>query len=241
MKLILLAASAISLLTSGQGLYLQPLLQSTAQFQAPNVASLPEPPPRGTPTQRRPAGTRGQCDDSAYAMTPILPTPSTPNADFVGATQQSHPAFWFYIPEETDSSTQGRFSLEDADGNLIYRADFDFSTTPGLVGINVPETAPALQLGQDYRWYFNLYCIDEDASRENFLFHTGLITYTDDPDLTRQLSAASPSERLALYSRHNLWYDAVTDGDVNTLNALLSLIGLENLLDTPTIDPIPSP
>ena len=236
MKLTSIAASAISLFILGHGSHLQPAAELTAQIQLQNNLPLPEPPPRGTPTQRRPAGTRGQCDASAYAMTPILPVPRTADADFSGATQKSHPAFWFYIPEETDSSIQGRFSLEDADGNLIYRADFDFSSTPGLAGINIPETATALQVGQDYRWYFNLYCIDEEVSEESFLFHTGLITYTDNPDLMQQLAAASPSERLALYSSHNLWYDAVADNDANTLNMLLSFIGLENLLNTPIIE-----
>lgn len=168
-----------------------------------------DPPERGAPESRDPFGSRGPCAASDRPFTPLLPLP---NPNFTGNTLAERPTFWFYVPYASDRVSSGQFFLADENGDVLYGADFNLPATPGLVSLKLPDSAPALELNQSYRWELKLYCATEaDEESDDLVRHVGLITRISSIDLMNQLATATPAERIALYQQHELWYDLANE------------------------------
>lgn len=212
------------------------MTSSGAFAQAQLSLDPPQPPPgTGKPDDRKPAGTRGPCEDEkGISFTPILPVN---NSGFSGYTITGHPTFWFYIPYKTSSVSSGNFSIEDAQKNTFHRASVKLPNTPGFVSISIPTTEKPLEKNQKYRWNFTLYCV-ASSSEPPQVWHTGTIQRIDLPALEQQLKAAKLEERTKLYVANNIWYDAPTDAAKNSnpssvwLN-LVKVMGLEQLEKEP--------
>jgi hypothetical protein len=169
---------------------------------------LPKPPVVGIPPKRKPAGTRGPCEEATLPFTPVLPNP---DPDFSGLTLASHPTFWFYVPYQSDRVKSARFSLEtEEEGMSIWRNEFKLPRTPGFVSVTLPQSVKGLTEGQIYRWHFTIYCDSQEDSplsseqQPSIVFHKGLIKRAKKSDFPANLNQNS----LDFYLKHKIWYDA---------------------------------
>lgn len=186
---------------------------------------------------RTPLGGRGPCGEINTLFTPLLPAGTNPK--FSGFTLSEHPVFWFYVAYKTTNIHSGKFSLEDLEGNSVYRTSFELPKTPGFVSINIPTTEKALDKNKQYRWMFkiNLSCGTQDAAPPlPAVWHWGLVQRVDLPTVEAQLRATkSMAERIRLYADNSLWYDAFSDlaQSPQGWSQLLRKIGLEQLNQQP--------
>ncbi len=172
------------------------------------AADPPIPPDTGTPTRRIPGGSRGPCEETNRPFTPLLPLTE---AGYSGYTLSEHPTFWFYVPYEIDSVSSGKFSIEDQDGNSLYRTAFKLPGTPGFVSISIPSTEKPLEVNKQYSWLFVLNCGEQNRDNPDFVFYRGLIERMDRRSFENQLNTATVAERLNLYMDNNIWYEVPTD------------------------------
>lgn len=173
------------------------------------------PPVTDRPTPRHPAGTRGECDETNIPFTPLLPViKSSTKFEFTGFTLTGHPTFWFYVPYKTDKVKLGYFSLslEAQLNNKLYETDVKLPETPGFVSISLPITVNPLENNRLYRWEFGIICESNDPNDQSLsVAHTGTVTRVNLPDIESQLKRATLTERLNLYVKNKIWYDASTD------------------------------
>ena len=100
-------------------------------------------------------------------------------------------------------------SLRDQQGNGVYQMSFDLSETPGIISIQLPETSPDLEIGQNYQWSIAMICDSNDRLRDRVA--QGWIQRAEaTAQLTRQLEGASISEKVAIYAQHGIWYETVS-------------------------------
>lgn len=184
--------------------------------QSPLLAQkTPPPPDNGAPTQREGAATRGPCIQTKQRLTALVPLVQYPNSSSQEATSQvvlgktaaSRPSFWFYVPYTLTAEHPVEFMLQDEAGNEIYQARLKGSeTSPGVVGFQLPSTVPALQVGKRYHWLFSVVCTQELP-----ILVSGWVERVElNPSLMAQLEQATPSEKVALYQKANLWHEAIT-------------------------------
>ena len=165
-----------------------------------------KPPSGGIPDHRKPAGTRGPCEETEFPLTPLLPDP---NPDFFGLTVNEHPTFWFYVPYAAKRTGYGQFSLEEEDsGKLLWRSPFRLPRTPGLVKVSLPTQEKSLDDHKLYRWYFTIYCTPQGSFEPDYVFHTGLIQKVTHPEAKGLFNQLNLRERLNFYLEHKIWYDA---------------------------------
>lgn len=177
------------------------------------------------PSSRPGAGSRGghSCPLGNKTLTPLIPvspkilsrgqdqTPeNSPLDSSSGLTVAEHPIFWFYIPFPLTAQRPIEFVLEDDKGNEIYNTKFTTSgISAGIVGFELPSTAPALEVNKTYRWYFSVYCTpdrtDEPTVAEGLVKRVSI-----NSTLRHQLEQAKPQQRFELYAKASLWHEAVT-------------------------------
>lgn len=188
------------------------LLAQTPQI----VAQLPKPKNfGGIPPKRKPAGTRGPCEEIALPFTPVLPLPnakSQSDAEFSGLTLQGYPTFWFYVPTHGDRATYGRFSVGTEDeGVRVWQTSFKLPSTSGFFSVTLPKTVKALEEGKTYRWTFSLYCTADTEvpkEKEAHLYHTGLIKRATKAEFPSVSSGILETAPLEFYIERQIWYEA---------------------------------
>ena len=193
---------------------------------AVRLGAFTAPPNRGAPApgQRQGAGSRGPCPDVAQPLTALVPiiqgtsnesnspTPEITTSDSVlGLTVAEHPTFWFYIPYSLNSSPAAisvEFVLQDENSNQAYKTVLTTSeNSPGVYSVELPSTAPPLEVGRRYHWYFVIYCGHSELPN----YVEGWVERVElNPSLKTQLERATPLQRVALYAKAGIWHEAVT-------------------------------
>ena len=109
------------------------------------------------------------CGDQ-QTMVALVPPPQSQEAlsqretkDPVDKTVSDRPTFFFYAPYTSAKNAQ--FTLQNEAGNQeLYNIKFKLTGKPGIVGISLPRSGPALQVGQKYVWQVSVACSPEDVS-----------------------------------------------------------------------------
>ena len=178
---------------------------SAARFLHPKQA------PGQTGGSGKGGGTYGDCKQVSTPLTALARIDEKPPVTYVGGvTTAASPTLWFYVPYPLSANLTANFVLQDAAGKTIYQvASADFAAAQpdeinGLVGLALPN----LEIDQDYHWYFMVNC---DASDPEVPIYVdgGIRRIQLAPDLESQLATLSPQAQAALYSQHQLWYDAL--------------------------------
>lgn len=168
-----------------------------AQFKPPN---------RGAPRTTAGGATRGSCLKEKIKPTALVPT--TELGKF-GMTTEARPSFFVYLPKTSAESAE--FTLKDIDENDIYRTMIPLigqNETGGIVSFQLPADAPALEVGKDYQWFFNLVCRPTD--RINDEFTTAWIhRVAPDTALTTALKSATPRQRPNIFAQAGIWQDTL--------------------------------
>lgn len=166
----------------------------------------------GAPGNREAAATR---DPSCPNVEDKPPLTALIPATNVGLTTNDRPTFWFYVPYPPTLQRPVEFVLYGKNDEEVYKTTFQLQGTPGIVSLNLPETLPPLESGKRYSWRFSFLCNlakpDEIRSVKGWVKRD-----TPNPKLQRQLEAATPRDRIALYAANGFWYD--------TLSAIAQLI-----------------
>ncbi|MBW4494248.1 MAG: DUF928 domain-containing protein [Oscillatoria princeps RMCB-10] len=191
-----------ALLLSG-GSVLAPALADAVTFSAPDGT-------QGTPQQETTGGatrTGSQCAASAGASSEQGAMALIPSSN-VGLTVGERPTFFVFVPATT--AKEASFSLQDESENLIYRTKVPLPSGGGVMGVALPATAPALQVGKNYKWMLEVHCSAE-FDPDNPLVE-GLVRRTEiNSALASKLEKASTNlERSAAYGEEGIWYEAVS-------------------------------
>ncbi|MCT7985967.1 DUF928 domain-containing protein [Laspinema sp. A4] len=207
--------------------------------------------PEGAPGRRIGGGTRGTCPKSASGMIALVPENN------LGLTLSNTPTFLFYVPK-IDGANPGQIDMEfvlvdESDPENVqelYHQRVPLPTGGGTIALTLPndENLPPLQVNQFYSWYFSLIC-NPKASDPSILSLGGWIERVEpSPTVTQELEALPSRDRIAVYERELLWFDAI--GTLAQLlqdnpsdpflqekwNALLESVNLSEVAQAPLIN-----
>ena len=163
-------------------------------FLTPAFAQDYQPPSdRGRQQQADAQGSRGDCNNQALHL--LIPEEHTPN------TIAAHPTFFFYSEFKRVSfvlSAPGR-------SEPLYEREMMINT-PRVVRVEIPETAPPLEVGQEYVWTVVARC----GSAEQIYARASLRRVERTSELDIALSAAKLNqERAQILAQQGLWHDAL--------------------------------
>ena len=187
----------------------------------------------GRPKKRTAGGTKNpDCPKVEQPLTALVPKE-------MGLTVSNSPTFWFYIPYQFQEVQTGEFVLQDQRGERdIYRTTFNFSATPGIVSIRLPDNLPEnLAIERPYLWSLTVFCNPEDTDANTFV--RGYV----------QKIKENPSlQNYTDYANNSIWHDALTDLAQRRRSepqepilqkdweSLLRAVGLEDLAQEPLVD-----
>ncbi|MFQ3615983.1 MAG: DUF928 domain-containing protein [Cyanobacteriota bacterium] len=201
----------------------------------------PLPPEAGAPAGRPFGGASRGGEDARICQSLAALVPSTREVGRNGReytsvwalTAAAHPTFWFYVPYAITSDEPAEFVLFDDQRRIMYRKqDIVLSHESGIIGISLPDTAPALEAGRMYRWNFQTRCGGEVVFVEGWIQRTEL-----DSNLTAEIDRALPLDQAAIYAENGIWYDALTilgnlrREDPEHLDVVNAWVGLLDVLD----------
>ena len=167
--------------------------------------SRPYVPPRngGQPTATGMGGTKsGSCTALASApFTALAPV------SHIGQTTATHPTVAVYVPphlpDSPPLSIEFRLERRDASGQIppqiVYRTQF--TSQPGMMSLTLPQSEPALSIGQRYYWQAALLCDQYHPSEDLIVGADIQIVETSQPAVEQWydlLQAASPVESTLL-------------------------------------------
>ena len=172
-----------------------------------SFASAAEPeyiPPSGLsrPQRTEGGGARG-CTNSIPVSLSLL----TPK-DHIAQTVSAHPTFLWHISDAT--STPMVFTLVERNvSQPIFQKQLKADKS-GIVRLEVPQDAPALVEGKEYRWTVTLICSHKRPS-ENIYARAWIERVAIAPNLAQKLAVAdSERDRALIYAQSGIWYDALS-------------------------------
>ena len=155
----------------------------------------------GQPRTNRAGGRRDQfCNNSMPTPSLTLLLPPTNQ----GLTTAAHPTFLAYLPQT--SAKQAFLTLEDEDDNYLYHTIFELPAGAGIIGIPIPDTAPALEADKYYKISLAMICgqvLDpNDPVVEGWIKRVELDTQS------------RPSQEISLelgawYASNGIWFDTL--------------------------------
>jgi len=222
---------------------------STVRYTAP-------PPNLGAPTGRpQGGGTRGPCPETPVPLTALAPSIKQTSVRRTGRTRTSvymwglttvaYPSFWFYVPYTSEAAYPTDFVLQDENDRDVYRTSVSLPKQAGVISVSLPATAKALEVGKSYHWYLRVFCPPQPEPPLPDVKEGEIRRVSLDPALKKQIEAAEPQQRVALYAAKGLWYDALSTSatlravkpEGETLKAdwisLLRSVGLETIAMEP--------
>ena len=144
---------------------------------------------------RRSGGMRGGCspDIKQDSITLVVPEDEQSLND-LPKTTSAHPTLVWHLAQKSDVPV--KFTLVKP-GQTIYVEELKLPDK-GLVALTLPETVPALKIGEQYRWTVSLLCSRQNPSRN--------------PYAQAWVERISPSPKKSTVSCHTdkkaeIWYD----------------------------------
>lgn len=145
----------------------------------------------------------GSCGNDRQPLIALVPPPqsqetaatSRSGQDPVDKTISDRPTFLVYAPYTTAKTAQ--FTLQNESGNQeLYNVKFQLTGKPGIVAIALPQTGPALQVGQKYVWQVSVACSADDL--------------TNTVVISSWIERVPPlaSHRIAALAEQGIWQDA---------------------------------
>ena len=189
--------------------------------------------PRGP---RSTTGTRGgSCLNDADAVTAF--TGLGPSS-VAALTVSPRPQLAWYLPESEDEfPVEFRLSAVDGEGlpTLLYQTELAY--TAGLVTYQLPEDAPALEIGKEYRWQVIVKC-NPNRPSHSLVSDLPLQRVAPSTELVQALEGATTdAERAIAYGNAGIWFEAlarVTQTEADLQQRLLT--GLLKDLATAELD-----
>lgn len=158
---------------------------------------------KGMPEQTQGGASRGLCFGDGLSLDHEMGLISliTPQTN-LGFSSAARPVFFAHVPPS--AAKQVYFSLKNEDESYFYEQTVTLASS-GMLKFQLPEEAPALETGQQYRWSVALICGNRLSPDSPWA--SGFIERVDGED--RQTEAMTPMEQASAYGRAGLWYDTV--------------------------------
>lgn len=171
------------------------------------------------------------------SLMPILPETKE------GLTVSERPTLFVYVPET--KAEQGYFILKDQTEDYYYQTQVSIPQEGGIVRLTLPESAPALEIGNTYQWSFVVAC--ELPARADSPRVEGWLQRVEPSANLNNYQGVDSIEAATSYGAEGIWYDAVTtladlrQSQPQTYNQewvdFLSSVGLENVANEPILEP----
>jgi hypothetical protein len=142
----------------------------------------------------------GECG-SQQAITALVPPPQaqerlSDKKAAVDKTAVARPTFFVALPALPEGSAQ--FTLQDEAGRKqLHSVSFKLTGKAGIVGVTLPESAPALQVGQKYFWQMAVACDPDQPSKLSVISSW----------VERVPTPAARDERITTLAEQGIWYD----------------------------------
>lgn len=133
-------------------------------------------------------------------------TALTPES-FYGTTLSERPTFMVYVP--ASNAREMVFSLKDADDNMHYQMRLAVSSEAGMVAIQLPADAPALEMGKNYHWYLAL-LVDGSMSPSTPFVDAWVQRIEATPQLQQALAQGNDLQDAEALATQSVWYDSVS-------------------------------
>lgn len=170
-----------------------------------NIARITfEPPNSGAPQDTVGGASRGsgQCDEDVVSNS-LAPTPLMP-AVAEALTVAERPTLFVYMPET--SVREVFFSLEDENNTYHYQTKLPISGEAGIMSVKLPNDAPPLQVGTQYKWSLVMMC--GQRLRPDSPAVQGSIRRIEPQGMLQGgIGNGSALESAALYGEAGVWYD----------------------------------
>ena len=202
-------------------------------------------PKRGAPRSTAGGASRGSClrgsQQSAKPLTAVVPRTR------LGLTFAEHPSFFAYVPQ-SPAQAAGFLLLSDDDTEVVYETTFALPPKAGIVRFDLPETAPALQVGKQYHWFITTLCDATSGLSGSPTVEGWLERAAPEVALTKALQKTLPGNRPNLYAEAGIWHETLaTLADLqqkspqnskylNDWRELLRSVGLETIATEPLLD-----
>ncbi|MEM9540063.1 MAG: DUF928 domain-containing protein [Cyanobacteria bacterium P01_E01_bin.42] len=123
----------------------------------------------------------------------------------LGISSREQPSIYVAVPE-LDRAYPAEFLLIDKEGNEIYKQNLEIGRIQRFVGVRLPENI--LNIGQDYEWYFDVFCF-EDNIGEAIGVNGTLRQVSQKESDERQANLAETLALVQSYQAAGLWNDAI--------------------------------
>ena len=183
-----------------------------------NPPTQPSAPSGSTTTTGRRGGCQGNEAASLAALAP---------RSHIGQSISTRPTFTWFVP--SSEALPMEFYLYEAQASgeqLVYQTELQSS--PGIMSLSLPETEPALQTGQRYRWQAVLLC-NPNSPSSALIADAEIEIVAPSSDLATALGSASDRVAQAnILAESGFWYDAIAQvadaPDVNIRASQLALL-----------------
>jgi hypothetical protein len=132
-----------------------------------------------------------------------------------GLTTAAHPTFWFYVPGRASVEVPIEFVLQDPTDEYIYKTVLTpLDTSPGILGVELPQNTPSLLPKVLYSWTLSMGC--NSVQRSEVTFVRGYIQRQWPIDnglndgLRNGFTERSALDKAMIYAKQGFWYDAIT-------------------------------
>jgi Domain of Unknown Function (DUF928) len=137
--------------------------------------------------------------DRASVVFPLLPD------NHYGRTASAHPTLMVYVPPT--ATKQVFFSVQDQDRNPVYQTTLNISGEGGVVSITLPQSAPELEVGKTYTWYFAPIAPNGVLRPDNYTVK-GWMKRVEAPQVPSSTDTTVIAQAKA-YAEEGIWYDTV--------------------------------
>ena len=128
------------------------------------------PPDRGVdPDTETALGRRGRCEDIRFPIVAMVPSEDEVGAQprmqsDIGLTFETHPVFWFYIPDLPSEINEISFRIQDEErrSHVNRQIFIPINTTPSIVGFRLPQDQKSLELDTKYKWIVSIPCEEDE-------------------------------------------------------------------------------
>jgi Domain of Unknown Function (DUF928) len=177
-------------------------------FQSLPATAVPfEPPAREAPKRTTGGGSRdeGQCLLKTSSKTNALVSPLLPHTN-LGLTLKARPTIFVYIPKT--SARKAFFSLQDEENNHHHQMSVQLPSHGGVIGIQLPQDAPPLQVGKHYKWSLVTIC-GQTLEPDNPQVTGWVRRVTPDASLPA-LNSTDSLESVVQLAKKGVWYDTLS-------------------------------
>jgi hypothetical protein len=171
-------------------------------------------PPEGnsTPQQSTGGASRGifatpdeaatpEIDYAASSMALMALTPQS----LYGTTLSERPTFMVYVPPS--DAREVVFSLKDQEDNMHYQMRLSTSGAGGVMAVQLPADAPALELNKNYHWYMAV-LVDGSMSPSTPFVDAWVRRIEASPELSQSLERGTVMQDAEALAKNGVWYDS---------------------------------